>query len=148
MSGDIASKHRSEIIERSINIEWLMAAVISQHYFKFANTSFLFDVLYDEQCSFSLKRRIIEKITTPNKINIQSLNRLSTIRNYFAHCNQEVANVSAPNDFFVPDPRNPEKPVDFASLYEEFTRIAPSIEQSLLDCYREKGGKAFKEIPK
>ena len=148
MSGDISSKYRSEVIERAINIEWLMAAVISQHYFKFPNAPFLFEVLYDEQFSFSLKRRIIEKITAPNKLHIQSLNRIGTIRNYFAHCNQEVSRVSAPSEFFVPDPRNTEKPVDFESLYQEFMRLAATIEDSLMACLLEKGGQVFKEIQK
>ena len=56
------SKYRSEVIERFINIEWLLNAIITQHYFKRMVSSFLFEVLYDEYFNFGLKRRIIEKI--------------------------------------------------------------------------------------
>ena len=94
------SKYRAEVIERFINIEIIINATISQHYFERVEKNFYFQVLYDEYFSFSLKRRILEKIV--NNINtqqVQDLNRLNTIRNYFAHCGTE----------FIPAPYNNKK---------------------------------------
>src|SRR5215204_2008170 len=53
---------RSAVIEKSINLEWMMNAIISQHYFGAVKKSFILEVLYDEYCSFALKRRILMKI--------------------------------------------------------------------------------------
>jgi len=62
MNDNNISKYRSEVIERAINIEWIMSAIICQHYFKKVIMPFLLEVLYDEYFSFALKRRILEKI--------------------------------------------------------------------------------------
>ena len=73
------SKYRSEVIERFINVGWLLNAIITQHYFKRIVSSFLFEVLYDEYFNFGLKRRIIEKIIPNiNGQRLQDLNRLNT----------------------------------------------------------------------
>jgi len=142
------SQHRAEVIERAINVEWLMGAVICQHYFKRLPAPFLFEVLYDEYFSFALKRRIIEKIAGAESAQIQALNRLNTIRNHFAHCSQEVARTSSPTEFFVPDPRNPDKPLDFEALYQEFMRLVSGVEEFLGTTFREKGGQLLAEPPK
>jgi len=95
MTDKTTSEHRSEVIEKSINIEWLVSAIITQHYFKRTYEPFLLEVLYDEYFSFGLKSKILEKIIkkvdtiSMDKSIINKLNRLNTIRNYFAHCNQE-----------------------------------------------------------
>ena len=85
MDKDKLSKYRSEVIEKFINIEWIINIIISQYYLKRADKSFLFEVLYDEYFSFALKRRLLEKIikNIANRDNrkIQDLNRLNTIRN-------------------------------------------------------------------
>ncbi len=114
------SKFRSEVIERTINIEWIINAIISQHYFGKVMRSFLLEFLYDEYCSFALKRRILEKII-PNmeKKKLENLNRVNTIRNYFAHCNQlliEGLDSSNPISRVV-DPRKLDKAIDFENLY-------------------------------
>ena len=62
MDNNNISKYRSEVIEKAINIEWIMSAIICQHYFKKTILPFLLEVLYDEYFSFALKRRILEKI--------------------------------------------------------------------------------------
>jgi len=137
------SKYRSEVIERSINIESIINAIISQHYFKHVIYNFLIEVLYDEYFTFALKRRILEKILRSinhydNKM-IQDLNRINTIRNYFAHCNQEIYLINS-TESIVPDPRKPDQPINFKSLYEEFKPTAGNIEKWLIDEYKFMGG--------
>lgn len=139
------SKYRAEVIEKTINIELLMSAVISQHYLGRVVKTFLLEVLYDEYFSFALKRRIIEKIVDnldPRKL--QDHNRLNTIRNYFAHCNQEIFEGSeAPSEGAkgqVIDPRKLDRAIDFEELYNEFIQIVGEVEKYLATIYLDKGG--------
>ena len=143
------SRYRAEVIEKAINIEWLMSVIISQHYFKLPNKDFLFEVLYDEYFSFGLKRRILEKIVQDfDKEKLHNLNRINSIRNYFAHCNQIVFEGSEfpkeDDQGKVIDPRNLDREIDFESLHKEFmSRIGP-LEKYLADIYLEMGGEMYK----
>jgi len=88
---DQVSEHRAEVIERAIDIEWLMSAIISQHYFGRVVKEFVLEVLYDEYFSSGLKRRVLEKaVEDIDRQQLQNLNRANTIRNYFTHCNQQL----------------------------------------------------------
>ena len=155
MDKDKLSKYRSEVIERFINVEWIINAIISQHYFKKAIMPFLLEVLYDEYFSFALRRKILEKIIKNiDSQKVQELNRLNTIRNYFAHCNQEIFKISdievkdgkviEKAEGKVIDPRNIEKEVDFESLYSEFMKIAGGVEEYLAKLYQDLGGALLK----
>lgn len=62
MDNKIMSKYRSEVIERTINIEWMLNVIITQHYFGRLLYSFVLEVLYNEYFSFALKHRIFKKI--------------------------------------------------------------------------------------
>jgi len=140
---DKLSKYRADVIERFINVEWLINAIISQHYFKRVLMPFLLEVLYDEYFSFALKRRILEKIIKNiDGRKVQELNRLNTIRNYFAHCNQEIFEVSDKEKKRgkVIDPKNIKREIDFEKLYTEFMEIAGGIEGYLLKLYQDLGG--------
>jgi hypothetical protein len=145
------SRYRSEVIERTINVEWLMNAIISQHYFKRVVKPFILEVLYDEYFSFALKRRVLEKIVEnlDRKI-LQDLNRVNTIRNYFAHCNQRFLDaVDMPKkkaEGEVIDPRRLDRAIDFEKLYNEFTGIISGIEKYLATIYLEKGGELYTHI--
>ena len=55
------SKYRSEVIERFINIEWIINAIICQHYFKRVLKPFLLEVLYDEYFSFVLNGEYLKR---------------------------------------------------------------------------------------
>lgn len=139
------SSMRSEVIEKTINVEWLMNSIISQHYLKRVTKEFLLEVLYDEYFSFALKRRIIEKIISEiDKQQLQRINRINTIRNYFAHCNQQLFDGSTPpapdSEGSVPDPRRLDRSINFEKLYEEFSGIIGDVERYLADVYRDKGG--------
>lgn len=141
------SKFRNEVIEKFINIETLMNAIICQHYFHRVITGFFLEVLYDEHFSFSLRRNIFEKILKKlgkyeNK-KIQNLHKLNSIRNYFAHCNQEIfklgKNGSVKNSG-VPDPRKIENYIDFKEKYKEFIQLEPEMSIYLGNIYKEMGG--------
>lgn len=103
---DDISLLRSDVIEKTINIEWMIHAIISQHFFGAVKLDFVSTVLYDEYCSFSLKRRILLKICPELAGNCENkINRLNTIRNYFAHVGQGFIDGPDPNgESRVPDP--------------------------------------------
>lgn len=150
MDKEILSKRRSEIIEKFINLECLINAIISQHYFNRVTFPFVSEVLWDEYCSFALKRRILEKIiATPDGQKIEKLNRLNTIRNYFAHCGQEIFEgptlPAKEQQGWVPDPRKPTKPNNFESLHSEFVEIESDVSKYLLEIFQKLGGIATKE---
>jgi hypothetical protein len=143
------SKYGSEVIEGFINIETIVNAIICQHYFKQVSKDFYFEVLYDEYFTFGLKRRILEKIIKDiDKQKIQDLNRLNTIRNYFAHCKQEIfVGPGIPDKKQkgkVIDPRNIEVEINFKQFYSEFVDKAESVEECLFKLYEDLGGIAEK----
>ncbi len=135
-------EYRGTVIEKSVNIETILSALISLHYFKCLLTNFVLEVLYDEYFSFALKRRIIEKVI-PNldKHMIDDLNRLSTIRNYFAHCGIEfVRKEERDVGGRIYDPRDIKKEIDFEALFKEFIEKEPKVTKYFFDIYREMGG--------
>ncbi|MBI2548194.1 hypothetical protein HYW21_02485 [Candidatus Woesearchaeota archaeon] len=145
MDQDILSKKRGEVIEKFINCEHLINIIISQHYFKKIEYSFFFDVLYDEYFGFALKRRILEKIVPDlDKAKIQTLNRLNTIRNYFAHCSQQFFEGHKKPDptagGFVPNHKDTKKRLDLEELYDEFIKKEPEVTKYLGEIYRKLGG--------
>lgn len=145
MDKDKLSKYRSEVIERFINVEWMINAIISQHYFKGdsrkgVRTPFMLKVLYDPYFSFPLRRQILEKILKKNKEDkktihktMKDLYRLNTIRNYFAHCGQEfIILTEKPLKRRAINPEDIEQELDFESLYTEFMKTVQGIEQYLV----------------
>jgi len=133
---------RAAVIEKSINIEWLMNATISQHYFGQVKISFLSEFLYDEYCSFALKRRVLLKVCPELKGRFESdLGRINTIRNYFAHCGQQIVEGADPNGpARAPDPKDFTKAIDFAALYKEFGELEKAVLDQLFATFKGKGG--------
>ncbi len=70
------------------------------------------------------------------------MNRLNTIRNYFAHCNQEIFEVANKEKKRgkVIDPRNIEKELNFESLYADFMQRAGGVEEYLAKVFQDLGG--------
>ncbi len=137
------SEKRSEVIEKFINIELIISSIISQHYFKKVIYEFYFEVLYDEYFSFALKRRILEKIIEKvEKKKNEKLNRMNTIRNYFAYCNQEFFKMKKLPDVGtkgeIIDPRKTNKSIDFNKLYDEFMENYKTVNPYLAKSYKEK----------
>ncbi|MCF7846740.1 MAG: hypothetical protein K9M51_01595 [Candidatus Gracilibacteria bacterium] len=142
--GKEISQWRSEVIEKFINLEWLINSIISQKYLKACSYPFLFDFLYDVNCTFALKRNVLFKIS-PDFPEKDNLNRLNNIRNLFAHCNQELfRNISnaPPSDAIgvIPNPKNPERDICFKQLHEEFNTKEPAVARALLEIYYSLGG--------
>lgn len=133
---------RAEVIEKTINVEWIIHSIISQHYFGQVRIGFVSEVLYDEYCSFALKRRIVLKLCpTLQGETEQQLNRLNTIRNFFAHVGQSFVDgpdLNGPSR--IPSPRDFSKTVDFAVLYKEFLSIEEPLVKALFAAYKQKGG--------
>ena len=131
-------EYRATVIEKFINVEAILNAVICQHYFKKVNANFYLEVLYDEYFTFNLKLRIFEKIINLSKIELDNLRRLNTIRNYFAHCNQRFFQGEEGK---VIDPRNTEKEINFENLYDEFIKKEKEVISHLEKTYSNLGGK-------
>ncbi|MDQ3820664.1 MAG: hypothetical protein M3362_23685 [Acidobacteriota bacterium] len=137
MTKEQISSYRSKVIEKFINIEWLLNCIISQHYFSQVNRDFIFEVLYDDQCSFGLKRNIFLKVIGDvDNRKVEDLNRLNKIRNLFAHCDSQDPNMPGK----IIDPKNREAQIDFEQLYQEFVRLAPRVVQYLLPLFTGRGG--------
>jgi len=157
MDSEKISKYRAEVIERFINVESLLNAIICQHYFNKLKKSFYYEVLYDEYFSFGLRRSIFKKIikTVDNK-KVNELGRLNTIRNYFSHVNQEffeITKLEKSNGKLkekpegkILDPRNIINEVDFESLYSEFMKMVGGVEIYLYRIFTEKGGTTIKVV--
>jgi len=106
-------------------------------------------VLYDQNFNFALRHSILEKIIPDvDTKQIENLNRLSTIRNYFAHIGQEIfKGAELPSEGqvgIVYDPRNLDKSIDFTQLYEEFQTKEPTVAEYLFKLYQELGGEYIK----
>ena len=150
MDEQALSQARGEVIEKFINLEMLTNAIISQHYFGHLSGRFVFEVLYDEHCGFALRRALLTK-SVPNIDNgqIAKLNRLNTIRNYFAHTGQQIVKPAGSKKELVAvvlDPRKLDKPIDFAKLHKEFQEIEPEVATYLFELFKELGGK-YSETP-
>ena len=136
---------RAEVVEAFISIESLTGSIICQHYFGEVRTDFVDDFLHDEYCSFGLKRRILEKVVkNMDPTIVHKLNRLSAIRNYFAHCGDECFDgltIPEPGQRgYTPDPRRRGGTIDFRALHDEFFSLAPAISSYLFDTFRRMGG--------
>lgn len=143
-------KQRGEVINKFINIEWIINAIISQWYMSKVEKEFVLEVLYDVYFSFALKRRIIEKIFAKRcnsklkpklRYMLDSLNRLNSIRNYFAHCT-ETMTLNNIDGEYIPDPKNHDKPLDFQVLYSEFIKKEKEVNEYFYDLFISIGGKA------
>ena len=117
-------------------------AIISQHFFNAVKLEFVSMVLYDEYCSFALKRRILLKICPKLEGDIeQKINRLASIRNYFAHIGQGfIEGADSDGNSRVPDPKDFKKSVDFQSLHKEFSGIESLVTKALFEVFQSKGG--------
>jgi hypothetical protein len=135
---------RGDVIERAANLETLIGATISTVYFGRVVLRFTFDFLADEYCSFALKRRVLLKlIPTLEGVPgfVDKLNRLNTIRNYFAHVGLTVSespSPDAPNR--TPDPRKFERSVDFEALHKEFLEKETTVVAAIIEQYKVLGG--------
>src|SRR4030066_413481 len=137
-------EQRGDIIERAANIESMIGCVLSMKYFGRVRKCFTFDLLADEYCPFALKRRVLLKLV-PELNGIlnfeENLNRLNTIRNYFAHVGLIISDGPEPGvNARTPDPRQHDKSVDFPALYKEFLEKEKPVIEALFGQYKKLGG--------
>ena len=97
--------------------------------------------------SFGLKVAIILKICKPTTQQEQDLRCVNRIRNQFAHLGPHVATSARPSEFFIPDPRRPDRPIDFAALYHEFQSLAGRVEEFLGQALLARGGQLTEKPP-
>lgn len=135
------AKARAEITEGFIQIETLVGQIITDYYIGQNNRMsvlFMLEMLYDEHCTFAMKRSVLRKILDAlfqekeGRINaeaeFQKLFRLNNIRNIFAHCGPDIVLAKdGKGKRITPDPRNPCKPLDFDSAFKEFKKLQPEV---------------------
>ena len=135
---------RSEVIERSIEIELLMSGIICFHYFGRINMPFWLEVLYDQNFSFAMKRRVLEKIAPlTDRSRFDELNRIGAIRNHFAHLSLSFADFKAMKLVAV-DPKRLDRTVDFESLFREFSKLYDRVRKHLKEILVAMGKKRIK----
>lgn len=133
-------KLRADVIEKFINLEILVSAIITQHYFHKVDKNFLYQVLYDEYFNFGIKLNILLKIIErPDNKVINKLRRLSKIRNTFAHSGLLITKVASGRQFYL-DTRKLDNEIDFQELFEEFCEFENPVLNYLLKVFKEKGG--------
>lgn len=147
MATDALKEHRGFVLERSVNLEWLINATISQHFFGQVRWDFISTVLYDEYFSFGLKCSVLEKILGDGaKRTVDDLRHLGKIRNHFAHRGPHVSTPSNPTAF-APDPRAVEKPLNFEQLFQDFRDLYPKVEKAIIESFVARGGQLSTEPP-
>lgn len=151
MKPDELTKARGEVIEKFVNLETLINAIISQHYFKKVRQDFFFELLYHQSFNFGLRISILEKVVPKvDKIKLEKLRKLNAIRNYFAHCGPEVfptrVTGTDKEKSRVPHPSDYQKSIDFDALYQEFIVTEPEISVYLGEIFTSLRG--ILEIPK
>ncbi len=157
------AKGRAEVIEGFIQIETLLGNIISNYYVGRQNPfgfMFALEVLYDENCSFGMKRNVLEKIIDAifeeadkkkeAQAQFQKLFKLNKIRNLFAHCGPDLFIAQGGKGIRItPNPTNPSQPVDFDKAYQEFKNLEPKAFlwldelHSQIDELRQKGLQKF-----
>lgn len=141
---------RQEIIDKAINIEIIISALITAKYFpgELVNSDFLQEVLYDPLASAAFKVNIFEKCYSdvPKKT-IESMRRLFNIRNIYAHCGLSMSSKVDPDQSGVMNPKKKNQPLDFEDLKSEFFNKEKNIVNVLFDLIKESGMIFSKEAP-
>lgn len=135
------SKARGQVIDNFVQIETLIASIISNFYVGRQNPySFMFSlqVLYDENCSFGMKRNILKKILELIQLernkkkedgsNFEKLYKLNKVRNLFAHCGPDVfIAIEGQGKRITPSPQDPSTPIDFGGELQIFMKLFPEV---------------------
>jgi hypothetical protein len=114
---------RQDVIDRSINVENLLAVLITHRFFPgpVINGKFLQIVLYDQHANTAFKVSVYEKCYSDTHNNVlQALRRLFAIRNLFAHCGLHMTSLVDPDSSGIMDPKKLDTPLNFSALRTEF----------------------------
>jgi hypothetical protein len=118
----------------------MINAVINQFYFRTLNIQFHPDLLYDDNYTSGLKRRILENIFKDIKkiANIDKffsdLERLNTIRKYYANSHFDTLPLQNEQST-IPCYRKPDGVAALERLHHEFMLTAANIETQLLNVF-------------
>ena len=140
------SEYRNDVIEKFVNIEYLMNSAISQKYFGRVRIDFVFPFLHSQHFSFALRIDVLKKLVKDfNKRMETKLRRMSNLRNYFVHISP---NYFGPNDEitednvgYFPNPDKLEEKLDFEKLYTQFIELNTEVLPYIAKIFRELGGK-------
>ena len=142
---------RQSIIDRAINVENLLCALITRHFFKQhegINLYFMHTVLYDPLATSGFKVNVFHKCypdLTKKKIDL--LRRIFNIRNFFAHAGLYVAKVADPDAVGYIDSKNRDEFLDFDTLATEFNEKASEAETLLGELLEKSGVELLSEPP-
>lgn len=139
MTRSVLVNYRAKVIEDTITIEGYANAIITMHYLGSLSETFFWDVLQNELFNNGLRISILEKVLlsrgydAQSKGIIESVRRISNIRNYFAHCNTTRKDKSPTNTLGgIPHPKKPDQYLDFQKLYSEFTDKLGVVSKELI----------------
>lgn len=138
MSREILRKYRTKVIEDFIMIEGYINSIISKYYMGKVSKNFFWDVLQDEYFNNGLRINIFKKILDktslidkPNHL-IGDLKRLSTLRNYFAHCNTAFYEGFEDNSKGgIPNTKKTGEYLNFEELYKKFDENFKKVYEQL-----------------
>jgi len=139
------SSYRKEVIERAINIEMLVNAIISQKYFGRVVLPFVREVLLE--LPFFKKIEILQKFGIDGEV-INKLHDIRGIRNIFAHRNLSYHLKTDENWKVVSLGKKENKDLaenDFERNYQKFVQLAPEVEAELFIIYDKMGGEWRRE---
>lgn len=134
---------RGKIIYSFISVEALIKTIISQHYLKTIDNKFIFNILSSEQANFGFIRNALKEIVgvENNKIELENLNKLNKIRNYFAHLviksDKRPDDIDAKVLLIYPPSKNGS--IDPQEKYDEFYKIFSGVFDWLMDISKKEG---------
>lgn len=139
MSREILTKYRTKVIEDFIMIEGYINSIISKYYLGKVSKKFFWEVLQDEYFNFGLRANILKKIfeessliDKPNHL-INDLQRLSKLRNYFAHYNTAFyEGFEDTSRGGIPHPKKTGEYLNFEEIYKEFDEKIRNVAEQLI----------------
>lgn len=134
---DDLTRRRGEVIERTINVETMVDAVITKHYCAVGgllNYDFMFEVLYHPYMNTGIKLDLLQKacLSVSDKT-IRHLRALFGYRNHFAHRGAEVFSVEQAVTY-CPDPDKPADPahgINWDTLYAQFDSLCATCTKEM-----------------
>jgi hypothetical protein len=131
--------NRHNVIDKAINVENIMCALITHKYFPGPglNLKFHHEVLYDPYATIGFKISLLKKCYDElSERTINRLRRLFNIRNIFAHCGLHFTSLVDPDKSGVLDPKDRNTMLDFVSLESEFIEHEKAVLDVLMDLAR------------
>lgn len=135
------SKYRLIVMEDHANMENIISAIITQHYFKKSvNADFEANILNDVSVTTATKIRILKGILKlkKRKISFKKVERVNTIRNHFVHCFRKITRDGKLIMFFPKYEKN-KRVFSFEKEYKEFRKKYDECLTELLPIFYEHG---------